>query len=184
MDEKETLIDAKVLYEGPIFDIETQAVQLASGQTAKRDIVRHVPAIAVLAFQDSDHIILERQWRATIGDFILEIPAGKLDQRDINDPIHAVRRELNEELRMHTDDIHQVMGFYETVGFSDAYMHLYTAHDLQPVPEDEQLPRDVGETMDLVTVSYDEMLAMFQRGELNDQKTITAFLYWAFIRGN
>ena len=75
------------------------------------------------------------------------------------------------------------MGFFETVGFSDAYMHIYVARDLQSVAEAEQLPRDLGESLDLVTMSYDEMKALFDAGQLNDQKTIVAFLYWSYLRG-
>ncbi|WLC59090.1 NUDIX hydrolase [Leuconostoc carnosum] len=183
MAEREIVIDSEIVYEGPIFSIETQQVTLYNGQQAERDIVRHVPAIAVIAFTDDDHIIVEKQYRATIGDFILEIPAGKLDERDFDQPEHAVTRELNEELRMTAGSISRVMGFFETVGFSDAYMHIYVARDLQPVAEAEQLPRDLGESLDLVTMSYDEMKASFDAGQLNDQKTIVAFLYWSYLRG-
>ncbi|GMA69215.1 ADP-ribose pyrophosphatase [Leuconostoc litchii] len=179
----EIVKSSKIVYEGPIFSVETQDVALYNDKKAKRDIVRHVPAIAVLAFVDDDHIILEKQWRATINDFILEIPAGKLDARDFDEPQHAVIRELNEELRMSASSIERALGFFETVGFSDAYMYLYVARDLKPIAENKQLPRDLGETMDLVTLSFDELKSLFDSGNLNDQKTITAFLYWNYLRG-
>lgn len=183
MAEREQVQETQIVYEGPIFSVEKQAVTLFNGKTSQRDIVRHVPAIAVLAFVDDDHILLERQYRATIGDFILEIPAGKLDERDFAQPEHAVVRELNEELRMSAGNIQQVTGFYETVGFSDAYMYLYVARGLQPLPVAEQLPRDLGESLDIETVSYAEMQQLFAAGKLNDQKTLTAFLYWSYMRG-
>lgn len=183
MAEREHVRDTQTVYEGPIFSVEKQQVALFNGKTSQRDIVRHVPAIAVLAFADDDHIILERQYRATIGDFILEIPAGKLDARDFDQPEHAVVRELNEELRVSAGKIQRVSGFYETVGFSDAYMHLYVARDLQPIPEDKQLPQDLGESLDIEHVTYDEMQRMFEAGQINDQKTLTAFLYWSYLRG-
>ena len=183
MAEKEIVTDTKIVYEGPIFSVEKQSLQLYNNQTSQRDIVRHVPAISVLAMVDDDHIILEKQWRATIGDFILEIPAGKLDERDFDAPHHAVVRELNEELRMTAGTIERAIGFVETVGFSDAYMHLYVAKSLQPIAKSDQLPRDLGETMDLITISFDDLKEMFEAGKLNDQKTVTAFLYWAYLRG-
>lgn len=184
MAEKEIVLSRETVYEGPIFDIEVQQVQLHTGEQTTRDVVRHVPAIAVLAFVDDEHIILEKQWRATVEDFVLEIPAGKLDERDFDDPSAAVQREINEELRMKAGRIQKAIGFVETVGFSDAYMHLYVAHDLTPVPEDEALPRDLGETMDLMTVSFSELKAMFDRGDITDQKTMTAFLYWHYLRSS
>ena len=84
---------------------------------------------------------------------------------------------------MSAGDIQRVTGFYETVGFSDAYMYLYVARDLQPLPVAEQLPRDLGESLDIETISYDKMKRLFESGALNDQKTLTAFLYWSYIRG-
>lgn len=183
MAEREHVIGSKIIYKGPIFSIETQSVNLYNGRQAERDIVRHVPAIAVLPFIDADHMILEKQYRASIGDFILEIPAGKLDERDFDQPEHAVERELNEELRMTAGVIKRIVGFFETVGFSDAYMHVYTAQDLQAVSEKEQLPRDLGESLDLVTISFNDMKVLFETGKLNDQKTILAFLYWSYLRG-
>ncbi|WP_220739008.1 NUDIX hydrolase [Leuconostoc miyukkimchii] len=183
MAEREKIISSKIVYEGPIFSVETQDVVLYNGRQSKRDVVRHVPAIAILPFVDDNHIILEKQYRATIGDFILEIPAGKLDDRDFDRPEHAVERELNEELRMTAGSIKRVVGFFETVGFSDAYMHIFIAKNLKPVEVEEQLPRDLGESLDLITVSFDEMKSLFDEGKLNDQKTVLAFLYWSYLRG-
>ncbi|MCT8390114.1 NUDIX hydrolase [Leuconostoc holzapfelii] len=183
MAEREQVRETQTVYEGPIFSVEKQAVTLFNGQTSQRDIVHHVPAIAVMAFPDEDHMLLEKQYRATIGDFILEIPAGKLDARDFDEPEHAVIRELNEELRVSAGHIQRVTGFYETVGFSDAYMHLYIARDLQPIPVANQLPRDLGESLDIESVSFEALKRLFEAGEINDQKTLTAFLYWSYLRG-
>ncbi|WP_349532809.1 NUDIX hydrolase [Leuconostoc citreum] len=183
MAERETLVQQDTVYQGPIFSVSQQKVQLTNGKYAQRDVVRHVPAIAVLALSDDNHIILEKQYRATIGDFIFEIPAGKLDERDFDQPEHAVRRELNEELRMSAGIIEHITGFYETVGFSDAYMHLYLARQLQPVAPSDQLARDFGESLDTIELSFDDMQLLFEQGKINDQKTLTAFLYWSYIRG-
>ncbi|ADG41331.1 MULTISPECIES: NUDIX hydrolase [Leuconostoc] len=183
MAEREQVTNSNIVYEGPIFSVEKQEVKLYNGRQSQRDIVRHVPAIAVLPFVDADHMMIEKQYRATIGDFILEIPAGKLDERDLAVPEHAVERELNEELRMTAGTIERVMGFFETVGFSDAYMHVYVARDLKPIPLSKQLPRDLGESLDLITISFDEMKTLFESGKINDQKTVLAFLYWSYLRG-
>lgn len=183
MAEREIIISRESVYHGPIFNVEKQQVKLYSGEQSQRDVVRHVPAVAIIALTDDDCIILEKQYRATIEDFTLEIPAGKLDERDFDSPQHAVLRELNEELRMTSNDIKQVASFYETVGFSDAYMYLYIARELKDIDKSEQLPRDLGESIDLVTLSFEDMKFLFDNGKLTDQKTMTAFLYWSYIRG-
>lgn len=182
MADSEKYLSGETVYTGPIFSVEQAQVQLADGQSVQRDIVHHVPAVAIIAFLDADHIILEKQWRTPVQDFVLEIPAGKLDERDQGDAAHAVVRELNEELRMTAGQIMPVMDFYETVGFSDAAMTIYLARDLQPVVSDQILPRDDGESLDLLTVSFDQLQDWFNQGKLKDQKTLTAFFYWAYLR--
>lgn len=74
---------------------------MPNGETAHREIVRHSGAVGVIAITDDERLILVKQWRAPIGQPTLEIPAGKLDDRDSTNTEHAANRELNEEIRLH-----------------------------------------------------------------------------------
>lgn len=176
MDLEEHVESTETLYDGVIVKLERQQVRLPNGEPATREIVRHVGAVGILALTDDDQLILERQWRAPIAKTTLEIPAGKLDSRDADNIEHAVRRELNEEIRCTPGTLKRINGFYSTVGFSDEYMTLFLATNLKPVAA--ELPRDQGENLEILTVTKAQAQAMIDRGEIEDAKTIMAIYYW------
>ncbi len=177
MDEtyQEKVIIENEKYDGHIVRVTEQTVELPDGRQAKRDIVYHSGAVAILALTNDNKMILEAQWRAPIQQMTLEIPAGKVDGRDQN-YLDTARRELNEETRMQAGHLEKIAGFYTSVGFSDEYMELYLATDLSPV--DEALPQDDDEAIALKMYSFEEMTDLFQAGQLNDAKTLMAYFYW------
>jgi len=182
MDEnyREEVIQEDVKYDGKIIKVTQQTVRLPDGKEAHRDIVYHSGAVAVMAITPDDKMILTRQWRAPIKAMSIEIPAGKLDERDQKNPRHAAERELNEETRMQAGSWEEVADFYTSIGFADEHMTLYLATDLTPV--DNELPQDDDENLDLMMVSFDEMTEMFQNGQLQDAKTLMAYFYWQNLR--
>ncbi len=97
---EERVISTEKIYDGAIINVERETVELPDGHQSYREIVRHAGAVAVLAITDDNKVILVKQWRSPIAKPTLEIPAGKLDDRDNGDALHAVNRELNEEIRL------------------------------------------------------------------------------------
>ncbi|TVV24297.1 NUDIX hydrolase [Weissella cibaria] len=176
---RERVISEEEQYDGHIVRVTEQTVVLPDGRQAKRDVVYHADAIGVLALTADDEMILERQWRAPVKKVTLEIPAGKMDDRD-TDPLDTVNRELNEETRLQAGHVEKIAGFYTSIGFADEFMTLYLATDLVPVGT--ELPQDDDEQIDLVTVDFAEATRLFEAGELDDGKTAMAYLYWKTLR--
>ncbi|WP_282801281.1 NUDIX hydrolase [Secundilactobacillus kimchicus] len=180
MNLKEEVVEKKQLYHGAIIDLERQTVRLPNGETAHREIVRHSGAVGVIAITDDERLILVKQWRAPIGQPTLEIPAGKLDDRDSTNTEHAANRELNEEIRLHAGHLEKITGFYSSVGFSDEYMTLYLATDLQPVAD--ELPRDAGENLEIVKYRLLELKKLMATGQIQDAKTVMAVWYFELMQ--
>jgi ADP-ribose pyrophosphatase len=182
MDEqyREEVIAEAVKFDGKIIKVTQQTVRLPNGAEATRDIVYHSGAVAVMALTSDDKMILTRQWRAPIKAMSLEIPAGKLDDRDKKDTLHAAIRELNEEVRMQAGNWQEEANFYTSIGFADEHMTLYLATDLSPV--DDELPQDDEENLDLLMVTFDEMTELFNAGKLQDAKTLMAYFHWQVLR--
>lgn len=176
MDFEEQPIESKTVFHGHLIDVEVQQVKTPQGNVAQREIVHHAPAIAILALTSDNKMILEKQWRAPIAKTTLEIPAGKLDDRDADNAVHAAKRELNEETRYQATELEKISSFYTSVGCMDEYMTLYLARGLERV--DHELPQDQDEQLALQTVSLNQALAMIDRGEIEDAKTIMAIYYW------
>ncbi|BAP85905.1 ADP-ribose pyrophosphatase [Paucilactobacillus hokkaidonensis JCM 18461] len=175
MSQEEKQISSRSVFSGHIMDVEVADVKLPDGKMTTREIVRHAPAVAILAIDDDQQMLLMRQWRAAVDQATLEIPAGKVDDRDQN-AIDAAHRELNEETRLATDNLTKVSSFYTSVGFSDEYMTLFLAQNLIPVTQ--KLPQDEDENLQLEKVTLDKALEMIKTGKICDAKTIMAVYYW------
>ena len=167
MEFEERPISSKTVFHGHLIDVEVQQVITPHGNKTQREIVHHAPAIAILALTSDNKMILEKQWRAPIAKTTLEIPAGKLDQRDADNALHAAKRELNEETRYEATSLKKISSFYTSVGCMDEYMTLYLATGLKRV---EQLM--------LKEVTLPQALEMIDQGEIEDAKTIMAIYYW------
>ncbi|GKT03563.1 NUDIX hydrolase [Furfurilactobacillus entadae] len=173
-EEKVTAVSPK--YHGAIIDVENQTVALPDGRIAHRDVVHHANAVAMLAITEDGKAIFEEQWRAPIGKTTLEVPAGKLDDRDADNAKEAAIRELNEETRYVATEIHKIAGFYTSVGFTDEYMTLYMVTGLKPVAD--ALPQDADENIVLHEYTLAEAKQLLADGKLDDQKTVMAVYYW------
>ena len=176
---RETVINEVEQYQGHIIRVTQQTVVLPDGRQSKRDIVYHSGAVAILALTADNKMILERQWRAPVQKVTLEIPAGKVDDRDQN-PLDTVNRELNEETRLVAQKVEKIAGFYTSIGFADEYMTLYLATGLQPVTN--ALPQDDDEQIDLMFVDFEEATRLFESGQLDDAKTAMAYMYWKTLQ--
>lgn len=176
MDFAEQTTHRETVFNGHLIRVDVEDVTTPEGHQAKREIVHHAPAIAILAITPDHQMILEKQWRSPIHDTTLEIPAGKVDSRDDGDALHAAKRELNEETRLQAGQIHKISSFYTSIGVLDEFMTLYLATDLTPV--DQKLPQDQDEQLALEKVTLPEALAMVEQGQIQDAKTIMAIYYW------
>ncbi|MDZ4938587.1 NUDIX domain-containing protein, partial [Clostridium perfringens] len=91
---EETTLSTQSIFEGKIISLQVDTVKLPNGQTAKREVVRHPGAVAVLALK-GDKMLAVNQFRQPLGRCEVEIPAGKLERGE--DPLEAAKRELQEE---------------------------------------------------------------------------------------
>jgi ADP-ribose pyrophosphatase len=130
--------------------------------------MRHQGAVAVVPFDAEGNVLLIRQYRAGIDRDIIEIPAGLLEAGE--DPAACAEREMREETGYRPGTLESLGGYYVAPGYNDEYIHLYLARDLEPAP----LAQDSEEFLELVRLPFDEALAMVERGEISDSKTIIA----------
>ena len=129
-------------------------------------------------------MLLVRQYRVAIGEVLLEVPAGTLDalaDGSIEDPERAAPRELEEETGMRAGSWQLIARFFTAPGFASELMHLYLATDLRPA-DGERLGPDEDEHLLLEKMPWRDAVAVAERGELRDAKTILALLWLARMR--
>ncbi|GBF12539.1 MAG: NUDIX hydrolase [Tepidibacillus sp.] len=175
-DYSEKTISSEKIYQGKIIQVKVDTVLLPNGKEAKRELVNHPGAIAVLALTPEDKIILVRQYRKPLEKTILEIPAGKLEKGE--NPLDCAIRELKEETGYIASNMTQITKFYTSPGFADEIIYLYKANSLE---QGEAKP-DEDEFIETVELSLDEALERIKTGEVIDAKTIMAIYYWQLER--
>jgi ADP-ribose pyrophosphatase len=183
---RETLVSSEVLRRSRILEFRIDTIEAADGHRSTRDIAAHPGGVCVVAIDPEDRVLLVRQWRHAIGRALLEIPAGTLDRHadgSIEDHAGAAARELEEETGSLAGSWRYLGAFYTAPGFTNELMHLYLATDLVPADEGGLGP-DEDERLELRPVPWAEALAMAERGELRDAKSIVGLILAARIRGD
>jgi len=165
----ERVIRSELAFSGKLIKVRVDEVLLPGGRVAKREIVVHRGAVAVVGI-DGDMVLMERQYRHAAGKPMWEIPAGTLEEGE--DPLECARRELLEETGYTAESMEEVMHFYVAVGYSTEVIHLFFATGLKkakPSPEED-------ETIRAEMVPLDQVLKMVRSNEIEDAKTIIGVL--------
>ena len=145
-----------------------------------REVLVHTGAVGVIALDESDRVLLLRQYRHPVRHYLWEPPAGLLDV-DGEDPLDAARRELAEEADLRADEWHVLVDFFNTPGGSTEAFRCYLARGLHEVPEHERHERH-GEERGMTTawVALDEARDLVLGGRLHNPTAVTGILAaWA-----
>jgi len=172
----ERKLSSQQVYHGRAVDLHVDTVEKPSGKKVTRDIVEHSDCVAVVVLDEHGKVLLVRQFRYPVGNFLLEIPAGGIDPGE--GPIDCVRRELQEEIGYFPRKIERLGGFYSIPGYGTEYLHCYLATDLVP----SRLVAEDTEGIEIVRVSPNQIPQLITSGEICDAKSIAALLTFLFIR--
>ncbi|MEX5284394.1 NUDIX hydrolase [Selenomonas sputigena] len=170
----EKTLGSEDVYSGVLLHVKRDTVLLPNGHKSVREWVRHPGASAVLPVLANGDVLLVKQYRYPVGKVTLEIPAGKLDSPD-EDPLACAVRELSEETGYTAGSYEKLTTIATTVGFSNEYIHIYAAYNMQP---GEQHPDD-DEFIHVVKMPLSEAVRRVQNGEIFDAKSVTAILMTA-----
>ena len=166
---KATLKQRRTIFEGRIFTLHVDRVELPSGHVVDLDVVRHPGSVVLLPMPSPDEIILIRQYRYTIDKWIWELPAGSLEPGE--DPAEAAARECEEEIGRVPKRVARLRAFYPTPGFCDEQMIFYRCDELVNPAPDSTAKRDEDEDLEPRVFTLDEARAMLDAGEIVDLKT-------------
>ncbi len=138
----------------------------------EREIVSFGKTVAVLPVKDGNKVVLIRQWRAPINDWIYEIPAGVIESGE--DPEKAAQRELREETGYIADKLTKLFEGYVAPGYSTEYMYVFLAEKLRYVGASPE----AGEIVKTVELPLEKVIEMIKSSEIRDLKTIAAISYY------
>lgn len=168
----EITVKSEKIFEGRIINLRVDTVELENQKYAKREIVEHKSASAIIAINDKDEMLLVRQYRKAIEDFIYEVPAGIMNIAE--EPIECALRELKEETGYEADKIYPIFEFYTSPGFTNEKVYLFKAENLTFT----STKFDEDEFIETIAVTKEEAKKMLETGRINDSKTLVAMLHW------
>ncbi len=174
----EETLTSEYFYKGKIINLRRDTVRLSSGSEAVREVCEHHGAVSILPVLDSGEVVLVSQFRYPMKKELLEVPAGKLEIGE--EPRSCAERELSEETGLSAKKIVELGCVYPSPGYLTEKIHLYLAIG---AVEGEAHP-DEGEELSVVRMKLSDAVAMCDRGEISDLKTI-ALIYRAdrYLKG-
>jgi ADP-ribose pyrophosphatase len=173
------LLEKQVIFAGKKVRLEVHTLENDDGQRIAKEVVVHPGAVVILPFLAPDRILLIRNRRYTIGQVLLELPAGTLEKGE--EPMNAAGRELVEETGYLAGRLRPIGNFYPSPGILSEKMYAFAAYDLEEA-SGQKLEAD--EEIEIEPVALSEAITMIKEGEIHDGKTIaTLLMYERFGRG-
>ena len=169
-------VASEEVWNGRIASVRNDRFRHDDGEIVDREIVSHPGAVGVVA-HDGEQIWLVKQPREPVGDYLLELPAGKLDEEG-EDVLATAKRELAEEIGKAAKNWVHLTTFWASPGFSDEAIHIYLATDLY----DEHAHTDEVERIEIVKVPLAQIDDLIRSNV--DSKTLVGLLWFrAFQNG-
>jgi ADP-ribose pyrophosphatase len=169
------VLSSRTVFQGRIFHVTRDRVREPNGVTAIREVIRHSGSVVVLAVDDiskEPRVLLERQYRYAAQDYMLELPAGRIDPGE--DALTAGKRELLEETGYTAAHWKRALFFYPSPGFLEETMTVFLARGIKPgtpQPEDD-------ERIDYDLLPLSTVVKHIMSGKIRDGKTIAGVLWY------
>lgn len=148
---EEKTISRKEIYSGKIIDVAVDEVRLPDGGTSKRELVFHPGGVGIIAFDEQDRLLLVKQFRKPLEKVILEIPAGKIDPGEGQNPEMTAARELEEETGYRAKSLSHLTSMY----LSSLVAPLQELDDTTPVLRLHLVLKDSRPSLPLVHDKYE-----------------------------
>jgi 8-oxo-dGTP pyrophosphatase MutT (NUDIX family) len=166
-------VASETLYVGKIFALRADEVRMPGGGTARREVVEHYGAVAVVALDENNNVAMVYQYRHPVGRRLWELPAGLLDIGG-EPPQHSAARELEEEAGLRARDWSVLVDVVSAAGFSDECVRVYLATGLTDVGRPE--PHDEEADLKLQWLPLTDAVNMVLSGEIVNSLAVAGIL--------
>jgi 8-oxo-dGDP phosphatase len=166
-------VNSETIYVGKIFALRADDVRMPGGNVARREVVEHYGAVAILALDDDNNVMLVYQYRHPLGRRLWELPAGLLDLG--GEPPHiTAARELKEEAGLEATEWRVLVDLVSAPGFSDESVRVYLATGIADVGRPDA--HDEEADLQVKWFSLEEARRMVLDGEIVNSIAIAGIL--------
>jgi ADP-ribose pyrophosphatase len=166
----------ELLFKTRRFDVVRLRYRDDDGKLHEREVARHPGAVTILPLLGDEQVCLIRNYRVAVDETLIELPAGTLEPGE--DPAVTARRELEEETGYRAGKVEKLCEFFMSPGILSERMFLFLASDLTAGPS--RLER--GEQIEPFIVTWHEAIALIERGEIRDSKSLAGLLWYDRFR--
>ena len=171
-----TLISREILYKSKHTELRKDKIQLEDGLETYREIIERPSAVVVVAVDNNDEYYFVRQHRWAVGESLLELPAGKIEEGQT--PLECADMEVQQEIKM-KGYLSPLGQFYASPGYSTELLQVFEATGLMP----SALDGDEDERIEIETMPYGDVIRAIQSGKIKDSKSIAA-LWLHFLKAD
>ncbi|MGK2865187.1 MAG: NUDIX domain-containing protein [Mycobacterium sp.] len=165
--------NSETVYAGKILALRVDDVQMPDGKVARREVVEHFGAVAVVALDDRDRVAMVYQYRHPVGRRLWELPAGLLDVGG-EEPVLTAARELHEEAGLAAENWSVLVDIVSAPGFSDECVRVYLATGITEVERPEAEHEEADLALDWVPLS--EAVRQVLAGEIVNSLAVAGIL--------
>lgn len=175
---------SRVLGEGHVTTLVEDSVQTPNGDEMTREYLQHPGAVAIIALDDLDRVVLVRQYRHPVRHRVIEPPAGLLDVHG-EDHLGAAQRELAEEVNLAAADWRLLVDTFSSPGILAESIRIYLARELRDVGAPDGFAREGEEAdMDTVWAPLDDLVRAVLDGRLHSPSLVAGVLAtWTALHG-
>jgi ADP-ribose pyrophosphatase len=174
------VLSSKLSYEGPLFRVYTDEI-VENGRKVSRDVVRHNGSVVILAIDDTKSerdpmIVMERQYRHAAKEYLLEVPAGKMEEGE--DALAGAKRELLEETGFRARRWRKMVRYFASPGFLGEWMQVFIAEGLTL----GAAQHEYDEQLEIEMIPLSKLLRMIEEGKVHDGKTLISVMLYERLR--
>jgi ADP-ribose pyrophosphatase len=161
-----------------VFNVYTDKVQEPSGVISTRQVIHHSGSVVILAVDAgrkprNPDVILIRQYRHAAGQYLLELPAGRIEPGER--PLSAAKREMIEETGFRARKWTLLTKYFASPGFLGEWMQIYLAEDITPGEAQPEGDEDI----ELVRLPLSEAMKLVATNQIHDGKTLIGLSLFA-----
>ncbi len=175
------VLSTSVAYEGPLFKVVKDEVREPNGHVTHRDVIRHNGSVVILPVDATKSkkdplIIMERQYRHAAGQYLWEIPAGKIEPNE--ERLAGAKRELAEETGYQAGRWTELVRYFASPGFLGEWMQVYLAEELTP----GKATPEADETLQVFALPLSTVERLIDEAKILDGKTLIAVSLFKRLR--
>jgi 8-oxo-dGDP phosphatase len=175
-------VSSRTVYSGHILTLRTDEVRMPGGEVKTREVIEQFGAVGIVALDEDGRVVLIRQYRHPVADWLVELPAGLLDEPG-EKAYRAAARELAEEAALTAGRWDLLVDLRVSPGLSNEAVRVFLARDLAPVPDaDRHVGTDEETDLGVHRMDLDEAVAAVFTGVIQNSLAVAGLLAAAYAR--